>query len=142
VAELTHRQVQATLIPCRTIMHVRTSSHLRNVNGYVTLVCVTVAGRRLRWWVSVALFEDDHPIAIDVLSPERRADMEAVARQLLYLKEPPSQSVGKGRFDLAPGQFALNLYRELTDDEIKLLPEDWQQYPEARVDGRVPPTKG
>jgi hypothetical protein len=140
--ELSHRQVQATLIPCKTIAHIRPSCHMRTEHGYKTMLCVTVAGRRLRWWVMVAAFENDHPLPLAGLSKARLADMERIGRELLYMKEPPSQSVGKGNFDVAPGQFCLNLYRELTDEEIKLLPEDWQKYPEASMDGRIPPKKG
>jgi len=140
--ELSHRQHQALIMPTKSIAHIRDSAHLRIEHGFRTTLCVTAVGGRMRWWVMVAAFANDHPLALSVMGKKRLYDMECVARELLYLKEPPSQSVGKGRFDLSPGQFALNLYRELTEDEIKLLPEDWQQYPEARMDGQVPPAKG
>lgn len=138
MAELTHRQHQAVIMPTKSVAHIRPTAHLRTEHGFNTTLCVTPVGGRLRWWVMIACYEDGHPTELARMSQGRRDDMERVARELLYMKEPPSQSVGKGRFDLAPGLFALNLYRELTEDEIKLLPDDWQKYPEARMDGLVP----
>lgn len=127
--QLTPRQMQAIAKPCPTVAHAHSPSLIRKIGDYSTLLYVGPMGDRIRWCASVARQQDGHAIELAVMSHKQRKEMETLAREMLYLAQPKGASVGKGNHTLAPGLYAVNLYRELTDDEIQLLPADWQTQP-------------